>query len=147
MGAIADMKNNLFMLPAASQIETSGTVTATNRATQWRNQVVEPMYECKTDHEILFQLAKKLGYYDELVRSWVMVKATLSGQKMQHVNIPERLEVSVYKVLHLSVLKRKVKTGICLIRKHCGVLDHLRVSTTVYLGHVGVKTSWNAYYV
>ena len=69
MGAIADLKNNLFMLPAASQIETSGTVTATNRATQWRNQVVEPLYECKTDHEILFQLAKKLGYYDELVRS------------------------------------------------------------------------------
>ena len=69
MAAIADVKNNLFMLPAASQIETSGTVTATNRSTQWRNQVVEPMYECKTDHEILFQLAKKLGYYDELVRA------------------------------------------------------------------------------
>jgi len=69
MAAIADIKNNLFMLPAASQIETSGTVTATNRSTQWRNQVVEPMYECKTDHEILFQLAKKLGYYDELVRA------------------------------------------------------------------------------
>lgn len=69
MAAIADMKNNLFILPAASQIETSGTVTATNRSTQWRNQVVEPMYECKTDHEILFQLAKRLGYYDELVRS------------------------------------------------------------------------------
>ncbi len=69
MAAIADIKNNLFILPAASQIETSGTVTATNRSTQWRNQVVEPMYECKTDHEILFQLAKKLGYYDELVRA------------------------------------------------------------------------------
>lgn len=69
MAAIADIKNNLFILPAASQIETSGTVTATNRSTQWRNQVVEPMYECKTDHEILFQLAKKLGFYDELVRA------------------------------------------------------------------------------
>jgi formate dehydrogenase major subunit len=69
MAAIADMKNNLFILPAASQIETSGTVTATNRATQWRSQVIEPMYECKTDHEILFELAKKIGFYDEMVRA------------------------------------------------------------------------------
>lgn len=69
MAAIADVKDNLFILPAASQIETSGTVTATNRGTQWRNKVVEPMYECKTDHDIMFDLAKKLGFYDEMVRA------------------------------------------------------------------------------
>lgn len=68
-GVITNKKDNIFLLPSATQFETSGSVVATNRSGQWRSKVVEPLYESKTDHEILFELAKRLGFYDELTRT------------------------------------------------------------------------------
>ncbi|MBR8463377.1 formate dehydrogenase subunit alpha [Campylobacter sp. faydin G-24] len=68
-GIITNKKDNIFLLPAATQFENSGTVVATNRSGQWRSKVVEPLYESKSDHEILFELAKRLGFYDELTRT------------------------------------------------------------------------------
>ena len=65
----SDKKDDVYILPAATQFETSGTVVATNRSGQWRSQVVEPLFESMPDHEILFELAKRLGYYDELTRT------------------------------------------------------------------------------
>ena len=62
---ITDKQNDVYILPAATQFETSGSVTATNRSAQWRDKVVEPMYESKTDENIMFELAKRLGFYDE----------------------------------------------------------------------------------
>ncbi len=65
-GAIlTDKQNDVYILPATTQFETSGSVTATNRSAQWRQRVVPPMYECKTDQDIMFELAKRLGFYDE----------------------------------------------------------------------------------
>lgn len=61
--------NNLYLLPAASQMETSGSLAATNRSYQWRSKVMEPMYECRTDHEILFDFAKRMGFLEEFQRS------------------------------------------------------------------------------
>jgi len=67
-GAIlTDRQNDLYILPATTQFETSGSVTATNRSAQWRDRVIEPMYECKTDQDIMFELAKRLGFYDEFI--------------------------------------------------------------------------------
>ncbi|QOQ88154.1 formate dehydrogenase subunit alpha [Campylobacter corcagiensis] len=66
---ITNKKDNIFILPAATQYETSGTVVATNRSAQWRYQVVDPLHECKPDQEILFGLAKRMGFYDEYTRS------------------------------------------------------------------------------
>jgi len=62
---LTDKQDDVFILPAATQFETSGSVTATNRSVQWRTQVVEPMYESRTDHDILFDISKRLGFYDE----------------------------------------------------------------------------------
>lgn len=64
---ITTRNDNLFLLPAASQVETSGTVVNTGRSAQWRSKVVEPLYEARTDHEILFDFAKRMGFYNELV--------------------------------------------------------------------------------
>ena len=63
---ITDKQDDVYILPAATQFETSGSVTATNRSAQWRDKIIEPMYESKTDHDIMFELAKRLGFYDEL---------------------------------------------------------------------------------
>ena len=69
---LTDKKDDVFILPAATQFETSGSVTATNRSAQWRSKVVEPMYESKTDHDIMFELAKRLGFYDQLTKGMLI---------------------------------------------------------------------------
>jgi len=57
----------VYLLPAATQFETSGSVTASNRSVQWREKVIEPLFESRTDHMIMYQLAEKLGFAKELV--------------------------------------------------------------------------------
>jgi formate dehydrogenase major subunit len=49
-------------LPAATQFETSGSCTASNRSIQWREQVIEPLWESRSDHMIMHQFAEKLGF-------------------------------------------------------------------------------------
>lgn len=65
----SDRDNDLFLLPAASQMESSGSVAATNRSYQWRSKVMEPLFECKEDQEILFEFAKRFGFLEEYQRS------------------------------------------------------------------------------
>jgi formate dehydrogenase major subunit len=60
-------KDGAYLLPAATQYECSGSVTASNRSLQWRERVIEPLFESRTDHMIMYQLAQKLGFADELV--------------------------------------------------------------------------------
>ncbi len=60
-------KDGVYLLPAATQLECAGSVTASNRSIQWREKVIEPMFEARTDHMIMYQLAQKFGYADQLV--------------------------------------------------------------------------------
>ena len=64
----------VYLLPATTQFETSGSVTASNRSLQWREKVMEPLYESRTDHMIMYQLAEKLGFGKELVKNYKMQK-------------------------------------------------------------------------
>lgn len=64
---ITTRDNNMFLLPAASQVETDGTVVNTARSAQWRTKVVEPLYESRPDQEILFDFAKRMGFYNEFI--------------------------------------------------------------------------------
>jgi formate dehydrogenase major subunit len=70
-GTAGDLNPNraVYLLPAATQFETSGSVTASNRSLQWREKVIEPLFESRTDHMIMLQLAEKLGFGKELVKS------------------------------------------------------------------------------
>ncbi|HUJ88208.1 MAG TPA: formate dehydrogenase subunit alpha [Burkholderiales bacterium] len=56
-----------YLLPAATQYETYGSVTASNRSLQWREKVIEPLFESRTDHMIMYQLAQKLGFADQFL--------------------------------------------------------------------------------
>jgi len=64
-----DRKNNTWLLPAATQYETYGSVTASNRSLQWRDKVINPLFESKPDHEILYLLAKKVGIEKEMFKN------------------------------------------------------------------------------
>jgi formate dehydrogenase major subunit len=64
----------VYLLPAATQFETSGSVTASNRSLQWREKVIEPLWESRSDQMIMYQLADKLGFGKELVKNYKMQK-------------------------------------------------------------------------
>ncbi|MBT5263264.1 MAG: formate dehydrogenase subunit alpha [Rhodospirillaceae bacterium] len=64
-----DRKDGVYLLPAATQFETYGSVTASNRSLQWRDKVVEPLFESKPDHNIMYLLAKKLGFDKEMFKN------------------------------------------------------------------------------
>jgi formate dehydrogenase major subunit len=66
-------KRAVYLLPATTQFETSGSCTASNRSIQWREQVIEPLWESRNDHMIMYQLAQKLGFEKELVKNIKLV--------------------------------------------------------------------------
>ncbi|WP_300582550.1 molybdopterin-dependent oxidoreductase, partial [Marivita sp.] len=64
-----DRTDGVYLLPATTQFETRGSVTASNRSLQWRDQVMAPMFESKTDHEIMAMFAQKFGFHDRIFRN------------------------------------------------------------------------------
>ncbi len=67
-------KDGVYLLPAATQFETSGSCTASNRSLQWRERVISPLFEAQTDHAIMYAFAKKFGYGPEFVKNYKIVK-------------------------------------------------------------------------
>ncbi|RYH03485.1 formate dehydrogenase [Salipiger sp. IMCC34102] len=62
-------QDGVWLLPATTQFETRGSVTASNRSLQWRDQVVEPIFESLPDHVIMKLFADKFGFSDRLFRN------------------------------------------------------------------------------
>jgi formate dehydrogenase major subunit len=67
--ALDARKDNTYLLPVATQMECSGSRTASNRSLQWYEKVVDPIFESKTDYEIMYLLAKKLGLADQMFKN------------------------------------------------------------------------------
>ena len=62
-----DRKDGVYLLPAATQFECVGSVTASNRSLQWREKVIEPLFESRPDHAIMYDFAKRMGFADPFV--------------------------------------------------------------------------------
>jgi formate dehydrogenase major subunit len=60
-------QDGAYLLPAATQFETEGSVTASNRSLQWREKVIDPLFDSRTDQMIMYQLAQKLGFADQFL--------------------------------------------------------------------------------
>jgi len=61
-------QDGVYLLPTCTQFETYGSVTASNRALQWREKVIEPLFESKPDHTVLYLMAQKLGFAGEMFK-------------------------------------------------------------------------------
>ncbi|MGI9305523.1 MAG: molybdopterin dinucleotide binding domain-containing protein, partial [Gammaproteobacteria bacterium] len=66
---LPDRDDGIYLLPACTQFETYGSVTASNRSLQWRQKVIEPVFESLPDQTILYKLAKKLGFAEQFTRN------------------------------------------------------------------------------
>ncbi len=69
---LQERQDGVYLLPASTQFETRGSVTASNRSLQWRDKVVDPLFESLPDHIIIAKLARKFGFDDRLFRNIAM---------------------------------------------------------------------------
>ena len=67
-------KDGVYLLPACTQFETSGSVTASNRSLQWRERVIRPLFESQTDQALMAAFARKLGFGEQMLKNYEMVK-------------------------------------------------------------------------
>lgn len=66
---MSDRTDGVYLLPAATQFETYGSVTASNRSIQWREKVIDPVFESLPDHTIMAKFAKKFGFAKEYLKN------------------------------------------------------------------------------
>lgn len=65
----AGRKDGTYLLPVATQFECKGSRIATNRSMQWADPIVKPIFESKDDLEVMYLIAKKLGFADKMFKN------------------------------------------------------------------------------
>jgi formate dehydrogenase major subunit len=65
----AGRKNDMYLLPVCTQFESSGSRVASNRSLQWGEVIVKPSFEQKDDYQVMYLIAKKLGFADKLFKN------------------------------------------------------------------------------
>jgi formate dehydrogenase major subunit len=118
----------VYLLPACTQFETSGSVTASNRSLQWREKVIEPLWESRSDHMIMQQFADRLGFGKELSKNYKMQKVKgmdepIPDDILREINkcvwtigytgqSPERLQAHMRNMGAFDVRTLKAKAGV-----------------------------------
>ncbi|GAA4330533.1 formate dehydrogenase subunit alpha [Variovorax defluvii] len=120
-------KRAVYLLPACTQFETSGSVTASNRSLQWREKVIEPLWESRSDHMIMQQFADRLGFGKELSKNYRMQKVNgmdepIPDDILREINkcawtigytgqSPERLQAHMRNMAAFDVRTLRAKAG------------------------------------
>ncbi len=99
----------VYLLPATTQFETSGSCTASNRSIQWREKVIEPLWESRTDHMIMYQLAQKLGFDKELVKNYKMVAGKGGMMEPEPESILREINKSVWTIGYTGQSPERLK--------------------------------------
>jgi len=118
-----ERKNGTYLLPIATSYETNGSRTASNRALQWGEQIVKPIFESKDDNEVMYLLAKKLGFADLMFKN-IKVENNLPSPEdlLREINrggwstgycgqSPERLKSHMANQKDFDMLTQKATTG------------------------------------
>ena len=116
-------KENTYLLPVATSYETSGSRTSSNRAIQWGEQIVKPIFESKDDNEVMYLLAKKLGFADLMFKNIKVENNVPSAEDiLREINrggwstgycgqSPERLKSHMANQKDFDMLTQKATTG------------------------------------
>jgi formate dehydrogenase major subunit len=118
-----ERKNGTYLLPIATSYETNGSRTASNRALQWGEQIVKPIFESKDDNEVMYLLAKKLGFADLMFKN-IKVENNLPSPEdiLREINrggwstgycgqSPERLKSHMANQKDFDMLTQKANVG------------------------------------
>jgi formate dehydrogenase major subunit len=120
---LSERKNGTYLLPIATSYETAGSRTASNRAIQWGEQIVKPIFESKDDNEVMYLLAKKLGFADRMFKN-IKVENNLPVVEdvLREINrggwstgycgqSPERIKTHMANQKDFDMLTQKATTG------------------------------------
>ena len=69
----------------------TGSRTSSNRAIQWGEQIVKPIFESKDDNEVMYLLAKKLGFADRMFKNIKVDEQRAGGRGRPARDQPRRL--------------------------------------------------------
>src|ERR1700716_691692 len=77
---LSERKNGTYLLPACTSFEMDGSRTASNRSLQWGEQIVPPVFESKNDYDVMYMLAKKLGFADQMFKNIKVENGAVSAE-------------------------------------------------------------------
>jgi formate dehydrogenase major subunit len=119
----AGRKDNMYLLPACTQFEASGSRVASNRSLQWGEQIVKPIFESKNDLEIMYAIAQKLGFADKMFKNIKVENGNPSPEDtLREMNrgswstgycgqSPERLKVHMANQKDFDLVTMRAKSG------------------------------------
>ena len=64
-----DRTDGVYLLPAARSLKPAVLLRHQTDRFQWRDKVIEPLFESKPDHEIIALFSKKFGFDDRIFRN------------------------------------------------------------------------------
>jgi formate dehydrogenase major subunit len=118
-------KDNAYLLPVCTQFEAKGSRVASNRALQWGEQIVKPIFESKDDLEVMYLIAQKLGFADKMFKN-IKVENNLPEAEdiLREINrgswstgycgqSPERLKLHMQNQKDFDMLTQRATTGPC----------------------------------
>jgi formate dehydrogenase major subunit len=101
---LPDRTDGIYVMPAATNYEQWCSSTNTNRDLQWRQKVVDPVFEARTDLAILIDLAERLGFKKQFTKnmkgSWKGVPASMKEVKA----LPEQTIDDVLREINMGTL-------------------------------------------
>ncbi|MFY9771051.1 MAG: formate dehydrogenase subunit alpha [Xanthobacteraceae bacterium] len=77
---LSERKDGTYLLPACTSFEMNGSRTASNRSLQWGDEIVKPAFECKNDYDIMYLLARKLGFADQMFKNIKVENGQVSAE-------------------------------------------------------------------
>ncbi|MBQ2262190.1 MAG: formate dehydrogenase subunit alpha [Loktanella sp.] len=123
--ALHSRTDNTYLLPICTQFECSGSRTASNRSIQWGEKVVDPIFESDNDYAVIYALAQRLGFADEMVKNFELVQGKFGMEPtpesiMREINrggwstgytgqSPERLKAHMANQQHFDLVTLRAK--------------------------------------
>src|SRR5258705_12073770 len=77
---LSKRKNGTYLLPACTSFEMDGSRTASNRSLQCGEQIVKPVSESRNDYDVMYMLAKKLGFADKMFKNIKVENGAVSAE-------------------------------------------------------------------
>jgi formate dehydrogenase major subunit len=79
---LSERKNGTYLLPACTSFEMAGSRTASNRSLQWGEKIVDPVFESKNDYDVMYLLARKLGFADLMFKNIKVDNGSVSAEDL-----------------------------------------------------------------
>ena len=144
---LSERKNGTYLLPACTSFEMNGSRTASNRSLQWGEQIVKPIFECKNDYDVMYLLARKLGFAEQMFKNIKVENGSVSAEDiLREINrggwstgycgqSPERLKAHMANQDKFDLVTLRAPKDVP------GGRRRLLRSAVAVLGHAGIQAS------